>query len=56
MNTLQHNLPQLTSAADVERLSSAYAKRYLIGYGVQPIPPTVAERQRLVKVSIGCRG
>ena len=56
MNALQHNLPWLTSAADIDGLSSANANWYLIGHGIQHIPGAVAARRRLVKVSIGCRG
>ena len=55
MNTLQNNLPRLASVADIGTLSTANANRYLIGYGVQQIPNTVAARRRLVKVHIGCR-
>jgi hypothetical protein len=54
MHTLQNNLPRLTSIPDINVLSSANANRYLIGYGVNPIPNGVAARRRLVKLHIGC--
>lgn len=54
-NALQHNLPRISSLADINGLSTGNANRYLVGYGVHPIPGNVAARRRLVKVSIGCR-
>jgi len=50
-----NNLPHLASVADVDALSMANANQYLIGYGVEQIPDTVAACHNLVKVHIGCK-
>ena len=34
----QHNLPPLVEVCDINTLSSNDARRYLVGYGVAPIP------------------
>ena len=45
----------LASVPDINALSSANANRYLIGYGVHPIPNGAAARRQLVKLHIGCK-
>jgi len=50
-----HNLPYLASAAVVDALPMAIAGRYLTGYGVKPLPRTLAARRRSLKSCIGCK-
>ena len=52
-NFQQHNLTPLRRAANVNTLLGPVSTLYCQGYGIQPVPNTIAARRRAIKQHIG---